>query len=89
MYNYYVSVFFIIPNFFVTGAVTGVWTKAITTGSRPSHRAFMTGDSLDLQRFVFYGGLNGRSEVCDDMYYLHTGITFSLHLHSSLKAFRW
>ena len=49
----------------------------------------MTGDSLDLQRFVFYGGFNERSEVCDDMYYLHTGLTFSSNLHSSLKVFRW
>ncbi|KAL4637198.1 hypothetical protein ACB092_03G063100 [Castanea dentata] len=57
---------------YVLDIVTGVWTKATTTGDGPSARAFMTGDSLDLQRFVFYGGFNERSEVCDDMYYLHT-----------------
>ncbi|XP_030958277.1 kelch-like protein 10 [Quercus lobata] len=63
---------FLYNDVYVLDIVTGVWTKVITTGGRPSHRAFMTGDSLDLQRFVFYGGFNGRSEVCDDMYYLHT-----------------
>ena len=51
IYNYYVSVFFIIPKFFATGAVTSVWTNAIMTGAGSSARAFMTGDSLDLQRF--------------------------------------
>ena len=37
--------------YFATGAVTRVWTNAIMTGAGSSARAFMTGDSLDLQRF--------------------------------------
>jgi len=38
----------------------------------------MTGDSLDLQHFVFFSGYNERFETCDDVYYLYTGIAFSL-----------
>ncbi|XP_065619053.1 uncharacterized protein LOC112036631 isoform X1 [Quercus suber] len=36
---------------YVLDIVTGVWTNAIMTGARSSARAFMTGASLDLQRF--------------------------------------
>ena len=61
-------------------------------GSQKCHSAFMAGDnerfdSLDLQHFVFFGGYNERFETCGDVYYLYTGIAFSLHLHLITKSF--
>ena len=67
----------------ITGADTGAWTKLITTGDGPSARFSVAGDCLDPVKggvLVFVGGCNKSLEALDDMYYLYTGLSYSLYL---------
>lgn len=53
----------------------------ITTGDGPSARFSVTGDCLDPMKggvLVFVGGCNKSLEALDDMYYLYTGLAYSL-----------
>ncbi|XP_038724802.1 uncharacterized protein LOC120016289 isoform X1 [Tripterygium wilfordii] len=56
---------------------SGLWTKVLTTGDRPSARFSVAGDCLDPVKdgvLVFIGGCNEILEALDDMYYLYTGL---------------
>ncbi|KAK4744129.1 hypothetical protein SAY87_010441 [Trapa incisa] len=56
---------------------TGLWTRVATTGTGPSARFSMAGDSLDPVRagvLIFIGGCNKSLEALDDIYFLFTGL---------------
>ncbi|KAK4752537.1 hypothetical protein SAY87_021335 [Trapa incisa] len=55
----------------------GLWTRVATTGSGPSARFSMAGDSLDPVKagvLIFIGGCNKSLEALDDIYFLYTGL---------------
>lgn len=82
MYVFYEYPLYYLPSS-ITGADTGAWTKVITAGDGPSARFSVAGDCLDPVKggvLVFVGGCNKSLEALDDMYYLYTGLSYSLHL---------